>query len=192
MTRHSAVGDFRRTLADHDFRRDEGLATPARTRPRHPQCSPGSQAGCQLAAQCTPPLDKQRLIEGLVADAHALIVWKVDPQAAGDLLRAPGVCPSPGLPRALPTALPGHRWAGNRNPARSYDDTSQSFLHISSQGGIPRKFCLLWAPRRALGMPLGCRRAILEAATSGAALRRSSRETVEAARPNWRAISCME
>ena len=167
MARHSAIDGFRRALADHDLRRDEGLATPARPRPWHPQWPPRSQAGCQLAAQCAPPLYKQRLIESLVADAHGLIVWKVDPQAAGDLLRAPGVCPSPVLPWAVPTALPGHRWAGNRNAAWSHDDTCQSFLHIGSQGRIQRKFSLLGAASRALGVPLGCRRAIFEAATSG-------------------------
>src|SRR4051812_44473452 len=119
MTWHGAIGSFRRTLADHDLRRDEGLATPARTRPRHPQCPAGSQAGRQLAAEGAPPLDIQRLIESLMADAHGLVVWKVDPQAAGDLLGAPGVCPSPVLARAVPAALPGHRWAGNRNAAWS-------------------------------------------------------------------------
>jgi hypothetical protein len=38
---------------------------------------------------------------------------------------------------------------------------------ISSQGRIQRKFCLLWAPSRALGVPLGCCRAIFNAVTSG-------------------------
>jgi hypothetical protein len=46
---------------------------------------------------------------------------------------------SPVLPWAVPTALLGHRWARNRNAARSHDDTCQSFLHIGSQGRIQRK-----------------------------------------------------
>jgi hypothetical protein len=167
VARHGAIGGFRRTLADHDLRGEESLATPVCPRPRHPQGPPGSQAGCQLAAQGAAPLDIQRLIESLVADAHGLIVWKVDPQAAGDLLGAPGVCPSSVLPRAVLTALPGYRRAGNRNSARSHDDTGQAFLHIGPQACIQRKLCLLGAPSRAVGVPLGCRRAIFEAATSG-------------------------
>jgi hypothetical protein len=51
-----------------------------------------------------------------VADAHRLIVRKVDLQAAGDLLRAPGICPSPVLPRAVPTALPGSPLGREQEP----------------------------------------------------------------------------
>src|SRR5215207_7680894 len=102
-----------------------------------------------------------------MADAHGLIVREVDRQAAGDLLRAPGVGPPPVLPRSMPTAFPGHGRAGNRSPARSDNDASQSFLHIGSQSCVECKLRLLWAASGSLGVPLrGCR-AILQAAASG-------------------------
>src|SRR5665213_282605 len=102
-----------------------------------------------------------------MADAHGLIIREVDRQAAGDLLRTPGVCPPPILPRSIPTALPGHGRAGNRSPARSRDDASQSFLHIGLQCRVERKLRLFWAASSSLGVPLRRRRAILEAAASG-------------------------
>jgi bifunctional UDP-N-acetylglucosamine pyrophosphorylase/glucosamine-1-phosphate N-acetyltransferase len=42
-----------------------------------------------------------------MADAHGLIVREVDRQAAGNLLRAPGVCPPPMLPRSNVVLGPG-------------------------------------------------------------------------------------
>src|SRR3954467_8544759 len=130
VARHGAIGYRRRTLTDHDLGREKGLAASARARSRHPQCPPGAQAGRQLAAQHSSPLDEQRLIDGFMADAHARIIWEVDRQASGDLLRAPSVCPPPVLPRSMPTTFPRYRRAGNKTPARSYDDTSLAFFHM--------------------------------------------------------------
>src|SRR5215471_18785778 len=79
-----------------------------RARSRHPQHPPGTQAGCQLAAQRATTLNEQSLIDGFMADAHALIVREVDRQAASNLLRAPGVCPPSILPRSMPAAFPAH------------------------------------------------------------------------------------
>src|SRR5438477_10661464 len=39
VARHDAINCHRRTLVDHDLGREEGLASPARARPRHPQGS---------------------------------------------------------------------------------------------------------------------------------------------------------
>ena len=167
VSRHGAIGCFRRTLADHDLGRDEALASPACARPRHPQRPPGSQAGRQFAAQRSSTLNEQRLIDGFVADAHRLIVREVDRQAAGNLLRAPGPGPSPILSRSMPTALPGHGRAGNRSAARSDDDASQSFLHISAQCRVERKLRRLRATSRSLGVPLRRRRTILQTAAAG-------------------------
>src|ERR1700691_6552971 len=72
-------------------------------------------------------------MRSFMADAHGLIVQEVDRQAAGDLLRAPGVCPPPVLPRSTSTTFSGHRLAGNRNPAWSNDVASQSLLYIGLQ-----------------------------------------------------------
>nr|KEP23651.1 hypothetical protein DA06_06330 [Georgenia sp. SUBG003] len=49
----------------------------------------GAQAGVQLLAQRTAPLDEDGLVDRLVADAHGPIVGEVRAQAPGDLLRAP-------------------------------------------------------------------------------------------------------
>ena len=167
VARHGAISCLRRALADHDLGRDEGLAPPARARSRHPQHPPGTQAGRQLAAQRATTLNEQSLIDGFMADAHGLIVREVDRQAASNLLRAPGVCPPSILPRSMPAAFPAHSRAGNRSPTPSDDEPCQSFLHIGSQCRVERKLRLLWAASRSIGMPLRCRRAILQAAASG-------------------------
>src|SRR3954467_12047256 len=190
MARHGAIGCLRWTFADHNLRRDEGLAPPARARSRCPQHPSSAQAGRQLAAQCTAPLNEQRLVDGLMADAHGLIVREVDRQAASDLLRAPGSCPLPVFPRSMPTAFPGYGRAGNSSPAWSDNNASQSFLHIGSQGRIERKL-------RQFGTASGsCHCAVVARYSRPplrvAALRRNSREIVEAARPSRRATSCME
>src|SRR5271170_1487049 len=162
MARHGAIGCFRWTLADHDLGRDEGLASSARARPRYPERPPGAQARRQLAPQRASSLNEQRLIDGFMANAHGLIVREVDRESAGYLLWAPGVCPPPILPPSMSTAFPGHGRAGHKSPARSDDDASQSLLHIGSQRRIDRKLPLLWPASGSLGMPLRCRRAILQ------------------------------
>src|SRR5215217_1914502 len=86
----------------------QDLPRPAAARPRHPQRPPGAQAGGQLAAQRPAALHVQRLVDGFVTDAHGLIVGEVEPQAAGDLFRAPRRGPAPVLPSPMPAALPGH------------------------------------------------------------------------------------
>jgi hypothetical protein len=167
VARHGAIGCLRRTLADHDLGREEDLASPARARPWHPQRPFGAQAGRRLAAQRAAALNEQRLLDGFMADAHGLVVREVNQQVAGDLLRAPGVCPPSVLPWSMPTAPPGHDRAGNRSPAGSDDDASQSFLDIDLQCRIERKLRLLGTARSSLGVPLRCRRAIRQAAASG-------------------------
>ena len=166
VARHGAISCLRRPLADHDLGRDEGLTPSARTRSRCPQHPPSAQACCQLAAQRTTTLNEQSLIDGFMADAHGLIVWEVDWQAASNLLWAPGVCPPPMLPRSMPATFPAHSRARNRSPIRSDNDPCQSFLHIGSQRRAERKLRLFWAASRSLSMPLRCCRAILQAAAS--------------------------
>src|SRR3954469_25741462 len=156
-----------RNSGDHNLRRDEGLAPPARARSRCPQHPSSAQAGRQLAAQCTAPLNEQRLVDGLMADAHGLIVREVDRQAASDLLRAPGSCPLPVFPRSMPTAFPGYGRAGNSSPAWSDNNASQSFLHIGSQGRIARKLRRFGTASGSLGVPLRRCRAILKTAAPG-------------------------
>ena len=56
----------------------------------------------------------------------AVIVREVEPQALGDLLRAPRHTPSPVLPRPVPPSLPGHGRPGDRSPARGGDMARQA------------------------------------------------------------------
>src|SRR5215217_1305311 len=161
---HRPIGRLSRTLADHDLRRDKTLAAPADACPRHPQHPSGSQAGREFATQRSFALDEESLIDRFVADAHGLIVRKVDRQAPGNLLRAPGSGPPPSLALAMPAALPGDGRTGNGSATWSDNDASQSLLHISAQGRVEGKLRRLRAPCRSLGMPLGSRRAILQSA----------------------------
>src|SRR5215213_7619400 len=143
---HRPIGSFGRTLADHDLGRDKTLAAPADPRPRHPQHPPCSQAGREFAPQRSFALDEEGLIDGFVADAHGRVVRKVDRQASGNLLRAPGSGPPPILSLAMPAALPGDSRTGNGNTARSDDDASQSLLDISAQARVEGKLRRLRAP----------------------------------------------
>jgi hypothetical protein len=97
MTRHGAINCLRGTFADHDLGRDEGLSPAAGARPRRPQRPAAAQAGRQLAAQCAPPLHKQRLVDGLMADAQVSSSGKSTCRR-----RAPG---SMRLPIADPSAV---------------------------------------------------------------------------------------
>ena len=107
VSRYCPVGRLGRTLADHDLRRDEALAALAHARPRRSQRPASSQARRQFTAQCPATLDEERLIDGFVADAHRLVIRKVDDQALGDLLRAPCFGPSSILSLAMSASVPG-------------------------------------------------------------------------------------
>src|SRR5215212_7534152 len=133
VARHRPVGRLRRALGDHDLGGHEGLAPAAAARPRHPRRPPGAQAGRQLAAQRAAVLHVQRLVDGLVADAHRPVVGKVEPQAAGDLFRAPRRGPAPVLPTPVSATLPGHDRSGNSPSVRSDDQTGQPVLHVTPQ-----------------------------------------------------------
>ncbi len=73
MAWHGAISCLRGTFADHYLGRDEGFSSAAGARSRYSQRPPGTQAGRQLAAQSATTLNKQRLINRFVADAHGLI-----------------------------------------------------------------------------------------------------------------------
>src|SRR3954453_19131186 len=92
------------------------FAPSATARPRHPHRPPGPQAGGQLAPQRAAPLHVQRLVDGLVADAHRLIARKVEPQPAGNLLGAPRLAPPAVLP-APPCRRPFQGTTGPRTAA---------------------------------------------------------------------------
>ena len=174
------------------------LPPPARARPRHAQRPARAQAGRQLALQRSPALYVERLADGLVTDPHGLVPGKVEPQALGNLLRAPRRSPPPVLPSPMPATLPGHGRAGHRGPARSDNDAGKPILHVPPQRRIHRKLRRLRPARRALSVPLRGGRPVIQPQTLRvsarlpprvAALRRSSRETVDPDRPSWRATS---
>src|SRR3954454_2589977 len=154
MTRHGSVSRLGRTLADQDGRINKALARPAAARPRHAQRPPGPQAGRQLTPQRPAPLHVKRLIDRLVADAHGRVTREVDPQAPGDLLRAPRLGPPAVLPTSVPAALPGHGRPNHSGPARGGDCARQALLYIRPQGRGGRKLGPLRASGRPLGMPL--------------------------------------
>ena len=166
MARHGAIGCLRRPFADHDFGRDEGLASTTRASPRYSKWPPGAQAGRQLPPQRASSLNEERLINCFMADAHVVIVREVDWKSAGDLLRAPGFCPPPIFPPSMAPAFPVHHRAGDKCPAGSHDGASQPLLHIGPQRRIDRKLPRFWSASGSLGVPLCCCRAILQAATS--------------------------
>ena len=141
------------------------LPRPRAPRPRHPQRPPGAQAGGQLALQRPPALDVERLVDRLMADPHRRVIRVVQPQALGDLLRAPRHSPSTVLPRPVPASLPGHGWPGNRGPARGGDMARQPLLHVGPQHRVRRELRRLRATGRPLRVPLGRGRPVLEAAT---------------------------
>src|SRR5919107_1657856 len=87
---------------------------PARAGPRDAQSPPAPQAGGQVTAQGSAALNEQRLIDGLMADAHRLVLRKVEPQAASDLFRTPRRSPASVLPGPMTAALPRHGRPVNR------------------------------------------------------------------------------
>lgn len=89
VPRHRPVIRFGRALADHDLGRHEALPALADPRSGHAKRPAAAQAGGEIAAQRSPALNEQRLIDGFVAEAHAVVVRKVDGQTPGNLLRTP-------------------------------------------------------------------------------------------------------
>ncbi len=166
MPRHRPVGRLRRALAGHDLGGNERLAPSAAARPRHAQRPPSAQASRKLAPQCAPALHVKRLVDGLVADPHGRDLGKVEPQAPGDLLRAPRLAPAPRLPRPMPATLPGHNRPRHRGPAWSSNHAGQPVLHVNPQRRAGCKPRPLRTTRRPLRMPLRRGGPILQAAAA--------------------------
>src|SRR5438445_1784423 len=98
---HRAVLSLGRTLTDEDLAGHEVLAAAAGAGARHPQRPARAQACGELAPQSTAALHIQRLVDRLVRDPHRFIMREVEPQPAGDLLRAPRLRPAPVLAPAV-------------------------------------------------------------------------------------------
>src|SRR6266478_9636586 len=104
-----------------------------RARPRHAQRPPGAQTRRQLTAQRAAPLHIQRLVDGLVADAHGIILGEVAREAPGNLLGAPRPGPPPRLPPPVPAPLPRHPRPADHRAAWRDDHAGQPLLHVPPQ-----------------------------------------------------------
>ena len=139
------------------------LAAAAGAGPRDAQRPAGAQARGQLAPQRAAALHVQRLVDRLVGDPHRLIIGEVDPQPAGDLLRAPRRRPPPVLP-ARPCRRPFHARPPGPAPAsrRAGDRAGQPVLHVLAQRVVGGELGRLRAPGAPLGVPLRGRRPVLQ------------------------------
>lgn len=78
MARNGAIGDLRWPLADQRLRGDMGPRLLPGSRPRDPQRPAPAQAADQLPFERTAALHVERLVDGLVADLHRLIIGEID------------------------------------------------------------------------------------------------------------------
>src|SRR4051794_31662912 len=79
-----------------------------------PQRPARAQAHHQLPVERATPLDEQRLVDRLMADAQGRIIGELALEPVADLLRAPRRRPSPVLPVRLVQSLPrGRLWSGH-------------------------------------------------------------------------------
>jgi hypothetical protein len=123
----------------------EGLASPARARPRHTQYSPDAQAGLKLAAQRTSTLNEQRSIDCCTADARDLISGEVTDRAASSPLGVPLRCH-----RGVAPQLPGDRRCRSSKPEgtrefRKVGGMSPSMFGLSAKPLLGR---YLWFAER--------------------------------------------
>ena len=163
MSRNSSVLGGPR--ADHDVGAYKLLAATTAASPRHAQRPPGAQAGRQLAAQCPPPLDVQRLVDGLVRDPHRVIVGIRYPEPMGDLLRAPRCRPMSVLAAAITSTTPGADvWARRGRPVLSHHRACEAVLHVAPQPIVRGQLGDLRARGTSGAVPLRSRRPILQTA----------------------------
>src|SRR5436305_13991657 len=97
--------------------------------------------------------------------AHRFIIGEVQAEATRDLLRAPALSPTAILPRSLTPPPPCDIWTSDA-PIRPLHHPRKPILHISPQLRIHRKLRRLRALSATLSMPVGGRRAILNAPTA--------------------------
>src|SRR5262245_51138328 len=162
-----AVLGFGRALADHDLWAHELLASRLRASPRDPQCAAGTQACNELTAQRTTALHVKRLVDGLVGDAHGVIIGEIDAEPFGDLLGAPRVGPSSVLATSMTATDPAHLRAGYGCAFGRHDRAGETPLHVAPQGVVAGELGNLGAAHPSICVPLRSRSAILESAASG-------------------------
>jgi hypothetical protein len=163
---HRPVGRLGGPLADHHLVADEALAAATGTRPGHAQRPARAQARGQLALECAAALDIKRLVDRLGRDPHRVSIGEVQAQPIGDLLRAPRVRPAP-VPAATTTpADPRDLRPSHGDAVGALHAASQPILHIATQPIVDRQLGRLGALSTLIGMPLRCRRPVIQAAAA--------------------------
>jgi hypothetical protein len=106
MARNSAIRRFSGTFANHDRRRNKGLAAARTPGARNPEGPSSAKARGQFPLQGSTSLDVERLIDRLMADPHRRVLRKVKLQPSRYLFRAPSYCPPPCLSWAMTPTFP--------------------------------------------------------------------------------------
>ena len=189
VTGYGAVLNCGGTLADENLRRHEGLATTSLSRLKIAQRPSRAQVGGELTSKGTAPLHVQRLVDRFVADAHCRFIREVDRRAMSDWFRTPRTRPPSMLSSFVAPLLPGYRWAGDGLARQSSNLASQTALDIAPWVALVASLAHLG--RRTARSACHC--AVIARHEKHpprvAALRRNSREIVDAQRSSRRAIS---
>jgi len=118
IPRNSAIRRFSTTFANHDSRRNKGLAAARDPGARNPEGPSSAKARGQLPLEGSTSPDVERLTDCLMAVPHLRVPRKVELQPSRYLFWALSYCPPPRLIRAM-TPLPRERAAPHRDPAPS-------------------------------------------------------------------------
>ncbi len=167
MARNRSVADLCRAVADHQRISEEGFTATASAFARQSESTAGPQTRGELSLQRTTSLDVERLVNGLVTDAHRRILREVHLQSLRDLLRAPGRRPATALSVNGPPSFPYHNRPMMRDAVWCGDETGQPILHIVAQGGIERELASFWPLRSTISMPLCVDRTVVEVSATG-------------------------
>jgi len=153
MARDGPVRGFHRARCDHDFSRQEMLATHMPACSRYNNRLSCSQAGHQFTLECPAPLDVQRLVYGLVRDLHRPIM-RNRPSVGWRSVQVSRHTPSAG-PDVVHGVYHYLGFVGLRRQSHSgrrYDQ--QGAPGHSSSADIARHFGGLWACGTAFSVPL--------------------------------------
>jgi hypothetical protein len=107
-----------------------------------------------------------RLVDRLGRDPHRVIIREVQAQPVGDLLRAPRPRPAPIPSATAAPADPRDLRTGEGDAVGTLHAASQPLLYVTAQPIVNRQLRRLGALRARIGMPLRCRRPVVQAAAA--------------------------
>ncbi len=162
MSGHGPVLDLGGSFADHHLRGDMGPGGLAGSGPRNPQRPPRAQARDQLALERTPAFDVERLVDGLVADAHGLIIGEIDTQPVRDLLGTPALHPAAVPTMRLVAALPFRALRPQGATAGRPNRAREPLSHIAAKPIVAGELRLPRTTSAPLCVPLRDRRLVLK------------------------------